>query len=154
MKLLEPLIFITIVLSLIIVKSGTAQETDKLPYTLRIATVLDAPKTTIAFTIQNNGQKNLGMVGPGANNSPIVIVTPNGKVIEHVVNFDLAELPTKLKPSESKTWKDDNMSQLFKFYKLEEVGLYKVYWKLTEWTPKNERVEYKSNEIFLLKEEG
>lgn len=128
---------------------------DKPAISLSIAAVLNAPGPTFTFTMTNNSDKDVPYYAAGAYPSIIAIVTPGGKEEER---FILAGRPgpdfkqPMLKPGESMSRKE-NIFELFGTMRFKSPGTYRLYWRLGR-TQDGAGVQYKSNEIPIIREKG
>lgn len=121
------------------------------PVTLRVAVVMDAPTTMLAFKLTNNGDSEIKVVPAGTSPSHIVIEKPNGEEVEFFSAATVMKFGV-LKPAQSAVWKLE-MRKIFELRDLTASGMYRVYWKLIEWKDEKTKVEYKSNDVYLLIED-
>lgn len=118
------------------------------PVALRISVVMDAPVTTLSFTLTNNSDKERAAIPVDVDPSHIVVEKPTGEKVEMFSAVGAINVGS-IKPSESATWKRD-IGREFRAYDLMQPGLYRVYWSLIEWKDEKTKVEYKSNDVYLL----
>lgn len=119
---------------------------------LQVATVLDAPGTTLAFTISNNTDKDFYTSTFAGTWNRIVVMKPDGEEVEIFDKVMEAE-PNIIKASQSKT-NIVQMSELLSLPyfegKFSAPGIYRIYWKLRDITKESEFI--RSNEVLLLKQ--
>lgn len=116
---------------------------------LRIASVLGAADTTLAFTVVNNTKIEISTRHFNSNSgNAVTLVTPSGKEIR--INAEGDQSTFLIKPTESFTWKD-SMQQVFGFISVKEPGLYKVIWRLFD-IKDDKAVGVYTAEAFILRE--
>lgn len=151
------LIIFFLAASLIINDGVSADKTDqaaKPMLSLKVAVMLGKPKTILSFSLTNNGPKEVEVTPVGTTFHPIVIVKPNGeeKTIASAVTMIK---PGVVKPAQTVNWAID-ITELFDLYKhahhLEEPGLYRISSRFVQFGEDKPEIEYKSNEVLLIKE--
>lgn len=120
--------------------------------TLQVAVSLGAPSTTFVFSVTNNGEEDLVTVPIATNQNRIVIVKPGGAQVE-IHNLGLLIEPVIIKPKQSLV-QNIVASQFFAPGTFDEVGLYRLGMKLRvdDKEKPGETIEYRSNEVLLIKE--
>lgn len=118
---------------------------------LQVATVLDAPGTTLAFTISNNTDKDFRTSTFVGTWNRIVVTKPDGKEVE-IFDKVMEVEPNIIKASQSKT-NTVQMSELLSLPyfegKFSAPGIYRVHWKLRDITRDSKFIQ--SNEVLLLR---
>lgn len=81
----------------------------------------------LLFHLTNRGSKEILTSPLGMNNSRILLILENGKIIEHYVTGDI--IPTVLKPGETQTWRSD-IQPMLEEYKVQEEKNLQLIWSV------------------------
>ena len=102
----------------------------KPPYVLEVAVVLDAPGTTLAFTLSNKSSQIVETTPLGTNYNRIIIEKPDGTRHEHF-SWKRGIPPVKIGPEASRTWRME-AGVLLEAAGQRNPGSYRITWKVND----------------------